>query len=117
MIGRREKTAEFLADCLSHMPPQRGVVNTVIAGLELIANGGEWPEEEAIAAIAAAKVSWASFRAVIHAANWAALEADAAWSEWATKAADCAADWAARAHPDPTKERARQAQKRKELGL
>ena len=124
----RKKTAAFLVDCLSNMPDQteqvQSVVDTAIAGLKRIANGGEWPEDEALAAITAAaaawgtaQVSWASDRAVTYAADWAALKADAAWSEWAAKASVAAADWAARAHADPAAERARQATKRKELGL
>ena len=114
----KEKTAEFLVDCLSNMPDQpeqvQRVVDMGIAGLKRIAQGGEWSRDEAFAAADAAMYAgWASANAadwaVIHAAEWAADEAD-----WA---ADWTANYAARAHPDPDKERARQKAKRKELGL
>jgi hypothetical protein len=111
----RQKKAAFLADCLAHMPKQRpevkAVVDTVILGLKRIAAGGEWPEDEADAAADAA--DWAAAMA----ADWAAASA-AYWAvanlAWAV---DRAADYAARTHPDPDKERARQAKVREELGL
>ena len=105
----KQKTAEFLVDCLTHMPPQRcevqRVVNTVIAGLTRIANGQEWPEGEAL------KAGWAAtYWSAAAMAAWAAVRAAPSEAAWA-------ADWAARAHPDPAKERERQKEKRKELGL
>ncbi len=113
----KQKTAEFLVDCLENIPPQRGevkaVVNTAIAGLTRIAEGGEWPEDEALDAVEAAY--WTEYwdadaaNAAYWAANWAAY--------WAAAEADWAADWAARAHPDPDAERARQAIVREQLGL
>ncbi len=137
-----EKTAEFLADCLSHMPPQpeqlQRAVDTVIAGLTRIANGGEWPEEQARAASRAAwaaaraaawaaassklDAAWAAARAAVRAAAWAAASSklDAAWSKLhaaAALSARWAAAWAAAAHPDPDAERARQAKVREKLGL
>ena len=99
------KMAAFLADCLSYMPKRpeqvRRAVDTVIAGLNRIANGGEWPRDEAYAAMAAADAAY--------------------WAGWATDAASDAAywtaDWTAEAHPDPDAERARQAKVREDLGL
>ena len=115
----RQTTAEFLADCLSHMPDQpeqlQRAVDTVIAGLTRIANGQEWPEEQARAA---SRAAWTAARAAARAATSSKL--DAAWSKLhaaAALSARWAAAWAAEAHPDPDKKRARQAQKRKELGL
>jgi hypothetical protein len=122
-----EKTAAFLADCLGHMPKQTGeikvAVDTVIAGLKRIAEGGEWPEDEAREAAGAA---WAAGEAAgaADAAYWAAAWAAADAAEWAAWAASDAAgwaaraaDWAAEAHLDPDAERARQAKVREELGL
>jgi hypothetical protein len=118
----RQKMAAFLADCLGHMPDQpeqlQCVVDTVIAVLTRIANGGEWSEGEARAvtwatdwAAANRAATWAAaIRAVTWATDWAA--ARAAWA-----AAARAAYWAAEAHPDPAKERARQAKVREDLGL
>ena len=105
----KEKAAAFLVDCLSNMPPQRGevqrVVNTVIAGLTRIANGQEWPEGEAL------KAGWAAtYWSAAAMAAWAAVRAAPSEAAWA-------ADWAARAHPDPDAERARQARVREKLGL
>jgi hypothetical protein len=124
----RQKTAEFLGDCLTHMPQQRGevkaVVDTAIDGLKMIAQGGEWPENEAWAAGDAAwaaadeaewsadwVAAWAAARAASGAAYWAADTA------YFAETADRAADYAARAHPDPDAERARQAKAREEMGL
>lgn len=126
----KEKTALFLADCLSHMPEQpqlvKCAVNTVIAGLTRITNGQEWPRDEARAAA----------REAVRASHWAAREthwgARAAVSHWAAYPAARAAvsaarvgDWdvawvaalAVRAHPDPDAERARQKAKKEELGI
>ena len=128
----KKKTAKFLADCLAHMPDQpeqvQRVVNTTVAGLKLIADGGEWPENEALAACADAWDSTCAAARAVRAATWAArAEARAATSvaraaaksaaEWAARATTWAAVWAAVSHPDPAKERARQAKVRKELGL
>jgi hypothetical protein len=115
-------TAAFSADCLSHMPPQKGEIKIVVdaakAGLTRIANGQEWPEGEADLA---AKAAWAASDAAAWAAAWAAYwaagwAADAATDE-AGMAAYWVAYWAARAHPDPDAERARQAKVRDKLGL
>ena len=127
----RAKTAEFLADCLRHIPTQPDEVKVVIGGLTRIANGGEWPEDEAKAAADAA--ANAAYWAAARAADWAAAAAYAAsraafWAEstspsptktafWATNSAANTAVWAAEAHPDPAKERARQAKVREKLGL
>jgi len=120
----KEKTAEFLADCLEHMPDQpehlQRVVETVLCGLIHIANGQEWPENEAWAAAYAARTAArAAARAAAYwAAAWAArTAADEAWAADATYWADRVADYAARAHPDPDAERARQKARRKELGI
>ena len=138
-----EKTAAFLADCLGHMPWQpeqvQSVVDTAIAGLKRIANGQEWPKSDARAAgwaaadAAADAADWAAYDPAADAADWAANRAaydpayDAAaraasaaayWAAWAAAdAAADAADWAALVHPDPAKERARQAKVREKLGL
>ena len=130
---KKEKTALFLVDCLAHMPSQpeqlQCVVDTAIAGLKRIADGQDWPEDEARA------TAWAAVRAANRAATWAAANRAAAcavtWAadgaadraasraaaDWAAWTAAYTGVWAARAHPDPAKERARQAQKRKDLGL
>jgi len=131
----RQKTAEFLADCLAHMPEQTGkikaVVNTAIAGLTRIAEGGEWPENAAWAAGDAAWAAadaaewsaawdakaWAAARAADCAAASAAKSADWAAAKAAADVAEWAAQWATKAHPDPDAELARQAEKREELGL
>ena len=117
----RPKEAKFLADCLGHMPSQPDEVKVVIGGLTRIADGGEWPEDEAMAA---ADATDAAVQAAYWAAYWAAgWAADAATDE-ARMAADAGelaaywvAYWAARAHPDPDAERARQAKARDKLGL
>ena len=116
----KEKTAEFLVDCLSNMPDQpeyvRRVVDTVIVELTCIANGVEWSEDEALAS----RSLWrrnrkrAAARAAADAAADAAMRSADCAFHWS---ADWAAYWAARANPDPAKERARQEAKRKELGL
>ena len=124
----KEKTAEFLVDCLAHMPQQpeqlQLIIYTVIAGLTRIANGQEWPRDEARAARTASSTAarasrWAAHWAAYLAAHWAAdaphWAADAAARS--ARAADWAADWATHAHPDPDAERARQAKVRKELGV
>lgn len=105
----REKTAEFLADCLAQMPDQpehvQRVVDTVIAGLTRIASGQAWPDGEAL------KAGWAAtYWSAAAMAAWAAVRAAPSEAAWA-------ADWAARAHPDPDAERARQAKVREKLGL
>ena len=117
-----QKTATFLADCLKHMPDQpkqvQRVVNIAVAGLKRIADGGEWPEYEVMATLAACAAArgddaadWAAAWAVYAAARAADAAACAAYG------AEQAAHWAAKAHPDPAKERARQAKVRKELGI
>jgi len=120
----RQKTAAFLVDCLSNMPEQPGevkaVVNTAIAGVKRIADGGDWPEDEARAAMtaayAAARAADEADAAAYSAATAAAWSAD--WvANWAAYPAYWAADWAAKAHPDPDAERVRQEIVRKELGL
>jgi len=79
------------------MPKQTGeikvAVDTVIAGLKRIAEGGEWPEDEAREAAGAA---WAAYGE----AAWAAAEA-AYWA--AAWAASDAAGWAARADRKSTR--------------
>jgi len=117
-----EKTAEFLADCLSNMPPQKGevkvVVDTAIDGLKMIAQGREWPAKEASeAAGAAANAAVYGARAAVRAAWAVTWAADWASATATSGAIDRAANWAALAHPDPAKERARQAKVREELGL
>jgi hypothetical protein len=130
----RQKKAAFLADCLARMPKQRpevkAVVDTVILGLKRIANGGQWRIEDAseesataraafvAAAYWGASAAYAAARAAtlaVYSASMAAADsADyAEWAEWV----DRAAEYAARAHPDPAKELARQAKVRQELGL
>lgn len=117
----REKTALFLVDCLAHMPSQpeqlQCVVDTAIAGLKRIADGQDWPEDEARA------TAWAAVRAANRAAAWAAANRAVTWAtDWAaaraaSAAANRAAEAAAGAHPDPDEERARQAKVREDLGL
>jgi hypothetical protein len=112
---KKEKTALFLVDCLAHMPPQPDEVKVVISGLKRIADGGEWPKSDALAAADAAYD--AAARAAADAADWATAHAAYWAAAYAARAADWAAYAAARAHPDPNAERARQATVRKELGL
>jgi hypothetical protein len=102
---------QFLAAELRSLPPvepgMQAIIDTVIDGMDLLAQGKEWPEEAAAAAAAAAAVDrgsradkaacWAA-RAAASAAGWAAKAARAAtdWAESADRAA-WAACWAARA--------------------
>ena len=84
---------QFLAQSLRNMPPQpakiQAVVDPVIAGLELLAAGREWPAAAAVAAADAA--CWA---ADADATCWAA--AAACWADAdATAAAAAAANAAA----------------------
>ena len=122
----REKTAEFLADCLAQMPPQRGevkvIVDTAIYGLKMIAQGGEWSESEALAAWASNRSTWAADEAewaAYWAAHWAAYWVASCVASFSAqdRVAKWAADWAARAHQDRAAERARQARVREKLGL
>jgi hypothetical protein len=65
---------QFLATDLRALPPVPAdvqvVIDPVIAGMDLLANGQEWPEAEAAEAAEAAKAAWA-----------------AAWAAWAARAA------------------------------
>jgi hypothetical protein len=77
---------QFLAAELRALPPVpadvQAVIDPVIAGMDLLANGQEWPEAEAAGAARAARAARAA---------WAA---PAAWAARAARAAE-AADWAA----------------------
>lgn len=88
----------FLADLLRHLPDTdaRHLVADVIAGMDLLAAGQDWPEAakaakaaQATQAAEAAVASWAA-----EAAYWAAEAAYLAVAYWAAEAA-MAADWAA----------------------
>jgi len=92
---------QFLAAELRSLPDQsaevQAVIDHVIAGMDLLASGGQWPA----AAWAARAAAWAARAAAWAAADaaWAAAwaAADAAWAaEAAARAAEAAAD-AARA--------------------
>jgi hypothetical protein len=70
----------FLADTLRHLPKTdaQHVVDPVIAGMDLLAQGKEWAEaKEALAAAEAAEAAWAAARAAEAAvrAAWAAARA------------------------------------------
>ena len=89
---------QFLAAELRSLPTQpaeiQAVIDPVIAGMDLLASGQEWPDDAARAAEAAARA--AAARAAEAAARAAAAWAAAAWAAeaaaWAAEAA-----WAARA--------------------
>ena len=96
---------QFLSAELRSLPPVtpevQAAIDTVIDGMDLLAEGKEWPEEDADAAASAASAAaWAAARAADCAAARAARAAGWAASA-AASAADCAAsaagwaDWAA----------------------
>ena len=103
---------QFLAAELRSLPPQdikvQEVIDPVIAGVDLLAQGLDWPATAARAAVQAAEAAarattfaatpaWSAVRAA-EAAAWAAdAAADAAWA--AVRAAEAAA-WAADAAAD-----------------
>ena len=117
-----QKTAAFLADCLSNMPPQpeqvQSAVDTVIAGLKLIADGGEWPKDEALAvAWADARVE-ASYHGSMANAAYVALRCAVDWVRHDEKYyVEESAGWVALSHPDLDAERARQEKVRNEWGI
>ena len=82
---------QFLAAELRSLQPVtpevQEVIDTVITGIGLLAQGKEWPEEDAWAADWAASAGWAA-----EAACWADWAAEAAY--WAARAAANAAGWA-----------------------
>jgi len=90
---------QFLAAELRALPPQdaeiQSAIDPVIAGMDLLANGQEWPA-------AASAAAWDAACAADSAAAWdaawaaaAAADADAAAARAAAAAAACAADSAA----------------------
>jgi len=85
---------QFLAAELRSLPPQppelQAVVDPVITGMDLMAEGQVWSE-------AAARAAGAAVWAAVWAADWAARAARAASAAGAAGAADWAADWAASA--------------------
>ena len=85
----------FLAETLEAMPRQspdlQAVIDTVIAGMRLKAEGKNWPAAAAARAAARAAPEWAA-EAAEAAAEWAAEAA-----EWAAEAAEGAAEAAAAA--------------------
>ena len=99
---------QFLAVELRSLPRQsveiQAVIDPVIAGMDLLAGGQEWPEAAAVAAAdaaadaaaeaAAEAVRWAVRWAAGWAAKWAAVAAAEAAAGWAVRAAR-AAGWAA----------------------
>ena len=89
---------QFLAAELRSLPPQdikvQEVIDPVIAGMDLLAQGLDWP---AAAAARTAAAGWAAADAAA-AAGWAAAaDADADWAVAAARAAAAAAWAAARA--------------------
>ena len=89
---------QFLATELRSLPPQdikvQEVIDPVIAGMDLLAQGLDWPATaaraaDAAAAAAAAAAGWAAADAAA-AAGWAAA-ADADWAVAAARAAAAAA--------------------------
>ena len=100
---------KFLAQTLRNMPLQpakfQAVVDPVIAGLELLAAGGEWPNPAADAArwaavnaATAAAAEAADASADAHRAAWAIAEAAFALAEgaWAAAGGETEAAWQAR---------------------
>ena len=101
---------QFLAQILRELPPQspaaQNATDTVIAGLDLLANGQPWPAAAACAAaraaaradvdVDAAVAAWAAAWVAACAAAWVAADAAAAARAAAWVAAD--ADAAARRH-------------------
>ena len=97
----------FLADTLRHMPPQpanvQAVIDPVIAGMDRLARGEDWPEAaEAAARAEAAACAWAWAEAAAEAWAEAAARAEAAacaeaaawawaWAAAAARAAEAAA--------------------------
>jgi len=83
----------FLAAELREFPPQRAevqlVIDPIIAGMDLLANGKDWPSAAARAARAVARASYAAARAADTATDAAARAADG-------DDAACAAAYAAR---------------------
>lgn len=85
---------QFLATVLRELPPQsadiKAAIDLVIAGMDLLADGREWP--------AAAWAAYAARVAAADAAAWAAAAAARAATAWAAAdfaAATTAAAWAA----------------------
>ena len=95
---------KFLAQTLRNMPPQpaeiQAVVDPVIAGLELLGAGKEWPAADVAAADDAAR--WAAVDSAARIAAAAAVDSAARWgARWGAAAAvDSAARWAAAAIVD-----------------
>lgn len=89
---------QFLAAELESLPPVeneiQAVIDPVIAGMKLLAEGKEWKREDASAAASAAWAAWAAYWAADSAAS-AAWAADSAADWAAASAAAWAADWAA----------------------
>ena len=98
----------FLADLLRHLPDTqaRDVVAEVIAGMDLLAEGKEWPEAEAAEAAKAAKAAkapyWAAAYWAAKAAYWAATKAAKAVE---AEAAEEAAYWAAKSAEETRRQR------------
>ena len=74
----------FLADTLRHLPDTeaRDVVAPVIAGMDLLASGQEWPGAAAAEAVRAAAGAWLDDEAESWAAWAAEAAADAAQAAW-----------------------------------
>jgi hypothetical protein len=102
---------QFLAAELRSLPPVtpdlQAVINRVIDGMGLLADGKKWSEEDARAAEAAARAAaraaeltadWAAARAAARAAEWAARAAAASAADWAAAEAAMAAEWASSAN-------------------
>jgi len=100
---------QFLGAELRSLPAQsaevQAVVDPVIAGLDQLAAGQEWPEAAAAAISAATAAARAAIRAAIRAADWGAT---AAAADRAAESAAAAANWAAYAHADVTASTRRQ---------
>ena len=90
----------FLADLLRHLPDTqaRGVAADVTAGIDLLAEGKDWP-----GAAEAAEEAVTVYRAAAEAAYWAAEAAEAKAAYWAAKAAYWAAEAAEEARVKETR--------------
>ena len=93
----------FLASELRALPSvddaTQGAINTVIAGMDLLASGGDWPRDDANAAASAARAAaYAASAAAIAAADATRAASHAAYAAaYAARAAACGTADAARA--------------------
>jgi hypothetical protein len=99
---------KFLASELRSLPPVdpeiQAVIDSVIAGMDLLADGGHWPEKDALTAAGdiSKAANWDAMASRYLALDWHIVKA-ANWTWRAAKAANWAAktaNWAARSFMD-----------------